>query len=459
MVLGVDEKINGVNLGNWLVLEKWMNPEPFQPSGADDEIRMHRTHAAMDAAAHAPRKSSETMESSSLESVLRRHRDTYITLDDFRAIAAHGINLVRIPVPYFIFGDWPGHPGCVEYLDKAFAWADETGLKIMIDLHTVPGSQNGFDNGGLTGVCTWARNPDLVEYALNVLERLACRYRDEPALHSIEVLNEPVSWLVFHGASNIAKNNREASGSAHVSLRFLKRFYRAAYTRLRAILRPETPIVFHDGFRLLRWGDWFRRAGMRNVMLDTHQYLIAMESPIFAVRMLRERYLGLRGNARRITDMGVTESAAGSAGVDAEAVAERLKAPWAYRLMLGLASSAIRHAARHVPVLVGEWCVENRWSLEISQVVPSDLRMRRETVVRAAYRTIARLQRESWNVSAGQIYWSYQLSRSLKPCSGEGEPPRDPRNGGNLEAWDLTRAWRHGWILPEEFHDDAQDVR
>ena len=38
-----------------------------------------------------------------------------------------------------------------------------------------------------------------------------------------------------------------------------------AYTRLRAILRPETIIVFHDGFRLLRWGDWFRRAGMRNV--------------------------------------------------------------------------------------------------------------------------------------------------------------------------------------------------
>ena len=24
MVLGIDERINGVNLGNWLVLEKWM---------------------------------------------------------------------------------------------------------------------------------------------------------------------------------------------------------------------------------------------------------------------------------------------------------------------------------------------------------------------------------------------------------------------------------------------------
>lgn len=269
MVLGIDERINGVNLGNWLVLEKWMDPEPFVRTDEDDEIWMHRTHGAL-------------WSERNLAEELRRHRDAYITLEDFRIIADHGLNLVRIPIPYFIFGDWPGHPGCIAYLDRAFRWARETGLKIMIDLHTVPGSQNGFDNGGLTGVCKWAQNPDLVEYALNVLERLARRYRDEPTLHSIEVLNEPVSWSVFHGTSNTAKDVREASGSTHVPLRFLKRFYCDAYTRLRAILRPETIIVFHDGFRLLRWGDWFRRAGMRNVMLDTHQYLIAMEEPLFA---------------------------------------------------------------------------------------------------------------------------------------------------------------------------------
>lgn len=256
MVLGIDERINGVNLGNWLVLEKWMDPEPFVRTAEDDEIWMHRTHGAL-------------WSERNLAEELRRHRDAYITLEDFRIIADHGLNLVRIPIPYFIFGDWPGHPGCIAYLDRAFRWARETGLKIMIDLHTVPGSQNGFDNGGLTGVCKWAQNPDLVEYALNVLERLARRYRDEPTLHSIEVLNEPVSWSVFHGTSNTAKDVREASGSTHIPLRFLKRFYRDAYIRLRTILRPETVIVFHDGFRLFRWGDWFRRAGMCNVMLDT----------------------------------------------------------------------------------------------------------------------------------------------------------------------------------------------
>lgn len=38
MVLGIDERIDGVNLGNWLVLEKWMDPKPFTRSAEDDEI-------------------------------------------------------------------------------------------------------------------------------------------------------------------------------------------------------------------------------------------------------------------------------------------------------------------------------------------------------------------------------------------------------------------------------------
>ncbi|VUW80743.1 Uncharacterised protein [Bifidobacterium breve] len=104
--LGIGEQINGVNLGNWLVLEKWMKPGIFAASGEADEIWLHRS-----------------TESAELEALLTRHRDTYITEADFRNIAAHGCNLVRIPVPYFIFGDVSGHPGCIEYLDRTFDWA------------------------------------------------------------------------------------------------------------------------------------------------------------------------------------------------------------------------------------------------------------------------------------------------------------------------------------------------
>jgi hypothetical protein len=34
--------IRGVNLGNWLVLEKWMSPEPFAGTDAEDESNAER---------------------------------------------------------------------------------------------------------------------------------------------------------------------------------------------------------------------------------------------------------------------------------------------------------------------------------------------------------------------------------------------------------------------------------
>ena len=44
---------------------------------------------------------------------------------------------------------------------------------------------NGFDNGGLSGVCKWAQNPDEVEFVLGVLERLAKRYGTRKGLMGI----------------------------------------------------------------------------------------------------------------------------------------------------------------------------------------------------------------------------------------------------------------------------------
>ena len=89
--------IKGVNLGNWLVLEKWMSPGLFADTEAEDETQL----------------------SCDLADVIERltaHRDSYITERDFAYLARHGIDTVRIPVPFFIFGDYPPYVGCVEYL-------------------------------------------------------------------------------------------------------------------------------------------------------------------------------------------------------------------------------------------------------------------------------------------------------------------------------------------------------
>ncbi len=72
--------IKGVNLGNWLVLEKWMSPGLFEGTIAEDEY-------------YLPRQLSKEV----YEARIRTHRSEYITERDFATIKSMGLNSVRIP--------------------------------------------------------------------------------------------------------------------------------------------------------------------------------------------------------------------------------------------------------------------------------------------------------------------------------------------------------------------------
>ena len=257
--------VKGVNLGNWLVLEKWMSPALFKGTTAEDEYNL-------------PRQLSREV----YEARIQIHRSEYITERDFVSIKAMGMEAVRIPVPYFIFGDREPFIGCIRELDQAFNWAERYGLEILIDLHTAPLGQNGFDNGGICGVCRWSQEPEEVEFVLFVLERLAKRYGTRKGLWGIEVLNEPITenaWKLMDVPSRYPAADPElAKGSGPNSLEFLKEFYRRAYDRIRQYLPEEKYVVIHDGFELLAWKDFMREEKYVNVVLDTHQYLMMAES-------------------------------------------------------------------------------------------------------------------------------------------------------------------------------------
>ncbi len=72
-------------------------------------------------------------------------------------------------MPYFIFGDREPFIGCVEEL-IVLLLGRNAGLKIWLDLHTAPDSQNGFDNGGIKR-CVQVSESEEVEFELTVLER------------------------------------------------------------------------------------------------------------------------------------------------------------------------------------------------------------------------------------------------------------------------------------------------
>ena len=373
-------KIHGTNLGNWLVLEKWMKPDLFEKYGVEDETWLARKLPAEEFAA-----------------LLKEHRDTYVTEADFRFIAESGLNTVRLPVTYGVFGDRPPLVGAIEYVDKAMDWAEKYGLKVLIDLHTVPHSQNGYDNGGITGVCKWRKYPDEVEFALTVLERLAQRYGQREGLYGIEVLNEPISWIVYITAPSTGKaaDKEEAKGSGYVPLPFLRDFYTKAYQRIRKYLPEEKTIVFHDGFRCTAWNKFFREAHFKNVALDTHIYIFAMENFVPIAK------------------------------------------PWVYKIYLNACMAQLRKAQKDIPVIVGEWCICNKYANKMEQSVMTQ--QERAEKQQQKYREIAALELNAWQETAGWFYWNYQLLRDRTT----------PTDESWKESWDFCRCVKNGWLTKE----------
>lgn len=337
-------KIKGVNLGNWLVLEKWMKPSLFENIDGEDEYDFY-----------------ELLSYDEAYKRLKEHRDNFIQEKDFKKISEYGCNLVRIPIPYTIFGDVENRIGCIEYLDNAFTWAEKYDLKILVDLHTAPGGQNGFDNSGISGLCTWHHKRENIEQTLNILERIAERYKDSKALFGVQPLNEPVNEFMF-------KMNMKRYGSTHpdrvsvssaVSSEVLRSFYTEVYTRLRAILGDDIYIVYHDGFRLSEWNDFMVGPEYKNVWFDTHMYLNFIDA------LLPNKEI------KSYIDFSLNNFA-----------------------------KELEEAEKSHPVLVGEWCL-GQHSIGIKECSEEEKRIR--------YSLISNAQLLAWQNCHGWIFWNYRM--------------------------------------------------
>lgn len=373
-------KIKGVNLGNWLVLEKWMNRALFDGTDAEDEY-------------YLPRRLPKEV----YEARIQTHRSEYITERDFAHIRAMGLNAVRIPVPYFIFGDREPFLGCVNELDKAFSWAEKYGLKILIDLHTAPGGQNGFDNGGICGVCKWSQLPEEVSFVLSVLERLAKRYGNREALWGIEILNEPIleqNWEKMNvQARYIPVDQEMAAGSNGHPMNFMRQFYMDAYDTLRSNMPADKYVVFHDCFELFLWKDFMREEKYRNVVLDTHLYLMGPDE------------LGCEWTA--------------------DAYAAKIREYY---------GNAVAEMQQYFPVVVGEWCLSNALCTREREALLSPEERK------STYQKIAKAQLDAWSNGEGYFFWSYKLLLDMTNRSDE----------AGSESWDMDRCLDLNW-LPKEW--------
>ena len=91
--------------------------------------------------------------------VMRAHWDTWYTEEHIKNLSMRGIDMVRLPI-----GDWTLHQygpyvGCMDGAAEKIDWMFDTCAKynitILLDVHAMVGSQNGFDNSGRAYKVEW----------------------------------------------------------------------------------------------------------------------------------------------------------------------------------------------------------------------------------------------------------------------------------------------------------------
>jgi aryl-phospho-beta-D-glucosidase BglC (GH1 family) len=266
--------LRGVNLGNYLLIEPWLNGWVSGTITATNETDYYTLRENV----LAPRFGvTDTL------ALLQTYRNSYLTDEDFDFMMRVGVSLVRLPIYYRDLQDDAGNmiPAGFEPIDRVIEACADRGIYVLLDLHGAPGGQS---RDCWTGRCGYNRlfqgtETEQAEFQARTValwEAIAERYKNNTTVMGYDLLNEPIGVLPD-------------------SIPFLDRLHVLwdFYDRLYDVVRAKDPqhIVVMEAIWDLNTLPLPADYGWENVVYQLHTYCswCEDENPVYADRVAAHR--------------------------------------------------------------------------------------------------------------------------------------------------------------------------
>jgi len=346
------------------------------------------------------------------------HFDNFVSKDEIQELKDAGLTHLRVPLPHWILGDVRDDEVWIvgdrwKYFVRFCKWCREIGLEVWPDIHTAPGSQNGFDNSGqsLAGVSCqgWSNNQDHVERSLNVIRRVTSKVVKEgidDVVTGFGLLNEPFK---------------------DCDRQVYEDFIEQGLDIVRRTLGPNTAVYVSDMFlaKTFNNGEWWLDPSRYNhTFLDSHYYHVFAEEP----RALSPR--------QHIAYVCQYESK--------DAIACCYQDPRRPPVFLGIGGNPTNHyPSQAVKRMIGEWSVATD-TLPVAMLLTvmediaktgqakhfdRQISPRRQDFLRHfAQAQMVAYEAADVGTAGAWFYWTFKME------------------GGAFAEWSFLRGLREGWI-------------
>ena len=185
---GNNVTLQGVNLGGFLLNEKWLtglgagDQPPIEDDWSLREVLQSRFETA------AP--------------LLKIYQDAFFKADDCDILMRMGLNVIRLPIFYRNLQDADGNwitdsQGKIDFetIDRIVNSCANNGIYTLLDLHGAPGSQSNTDHTGRANFNKLFEDSPAGEafrdQTVRIGEEIAIHYQNHLAIAGYDLLNEP----------------------------------------------------------------------------------------------------------------------------------------------------------------------------------------------------------------------------------------------------------------------------